>query len=719
MALVDTDWIIDRGTKVITYTGDDHNGTAPSYATVIQFHRWIQDLADDAEFVGDDELDIIDKTPTDRSTDNIITLKNGYRLATGVTFEHLFDGSIIQGTIGVDQIIFDGIVNYGNSSVVIQVQQDSAVVIDDFWNYSIGGTHTGAADATVLTDSAATFGVADELVGYVIQNTTDLSWAVITAHTNTTITGILRGGTENDWDNTDAYLIAKGLNGDAAAGISHRFMIKTHDFAVDGGDIDGRRMIGTSRVNGYTYSEFKINGTSRGNNVFALVNSVDLNNTTAYATIDALTDVVISQTTSTATVSGVNAVGQNILNVTDGTQFTDGDFIMIAGDQHEYKITAIAVNALTLNRNLEVATTGTEALYDLLVGFTQIDVDNNGTPEDYYVQWDKGAQSINTYFERMKFLSQDGTDHYIYGLPAEMFRGITHEINVDTATGTFDAVEGVTWTAGTGGSIGSGQMFAINSPTAGTKIWIQLITGGLPGDGGTITGDNSGATVDVNVTITERTISTPFVGASTGSALIGSYGLTLETTDLLSTDKVFDLTNTQVTPPNNVTFTVFGLVAGEDRVLVTNDASGIDFTQMATDSAYSGVAETTISVVAIPVDCPSNGTIRIERQHGLYSRHPFSARDTGTNDFTITSFDFSAVGEQVDIGADVFISYIDKLATGTSEAFTIVYNADRTLFVRVRDGGTAGDLEGIKTAETTGSLGSTGGSATVNRISDV
>lgn len=718
MALVDTDWTIDRATKVISYIGDDHNGAAPSYATVIQFHRWIQDLADDAEYVGDDELDIIDNTPTDRSTDNIITLRNGYKLDTDDTFEHLYDGSIIQGTVGVDQIIYDGIVNYGNSSVVLQVHQDGAVIADDFWNYSIGGSHTGAADAAVLTDSTANFGTSDELVGYIIKNTTDGSWAVITAHTNTTITGTLRGGTENDWDNADTYLIAKGLNGDAAAGISHRFMIKTHDFVADGGDIDGRRMIGTTRINGYTYSEFKINGTARGNNVFALVNAVDLNNATAYATIDALTDIYVDRTDSTTEVDGVNSTGQSVLNVVDGTQFTDGDFIMIDGDQHEYKITSISTNALTLNRNLEVATTGAETVFLLNIGFTQIDVNDNATDEDYYVQWTKGANSINTFFERMKFISQDGTNHYIYGLPGEIFRGITHEIDVDSPTGTFDAVEGISWTAGTGGAVGTGQMFAINSPTAGTKMWIQLITGGLPGDGGTITGDNSGATVDVNVTVTERTISTPFVGASTGSALIGSYGLTLTTTDLASTDKVFDLTNTQITPPNLVTFTVFGLKSGEDRVLVTNDNTGIDFSQMTiATTALIGVT-TTVEVNAIPIDCPNpSGTIRIERDDGLYSRHPFSARSTTTDQFTITSHDFTS--NNASIGNNVFISYIDKLATGTSESFQLVYDADRTLFVRVRDGGTAGDGEGIKTAETTGSLGSTGGSATVNRISDV
>ena len=43
--MVDADWSIDQTTGDVRYIGDDHGGAAPSYATVIQFHRWIQDKA--------------------------------------------------------------------------------------------------------------------------------------------------------------------------------------------------------------------------------------------------------------------------------------------------------------------------------------------------------------------------------------------------------------------------------------------------------------------------------------------------------------------------------------------------------------------------------------------------------------------------------------------------------------------------------------------------
>ena len=73
-----------------------------------------------------------------------------------------------------------------------------------------------------------------------------------------------------------------GLNADAANGISHRFMVKVRSAAAD---IDGRRLIGVTREHGFTYSEFKINGTARGNNVMALTYASDLNNATAIGTV--------------------------------------------------------------------------------------------------------------------------------------------------------------------------------------------------------------------------------------------------------------------------------------------------------------------------------------------------------------------------------------------------------------------------------------------------
>ena len=74
--------------------------------------------------------------------------------------------------------------------------------------YKVTGTHTAGNDASALTDGTKSWTV-DEWVGYTVYNTTDGSSGVITANTATTVTATLTGGTDNDFDTGDAYIISK------------------------------------------------------------------------------------------------------------------------------------------------------------------------------------------------------------------------------------------------------------------------------------------------------------------------------------------------------------------------------------------------------------------------------------------------------------------------------------------------------------------------------
>lgn len=542
MAMVDADWSVDRATGDIRYIGDDHGGASPSYATVLEFHRWLQDKADDAVSSGDDELDITDTDPSARSTDNIITLKGSYNI-NDATSEHLYDGSVKQGTGGTEAI-YAGFVNFGNVET-IQIIQNGAVLTDDWWNQ-----------------------------------------VLVTADPR------------------------------SAAGISHRFMLKVR---ASGANVDNRKVLGISRRFGYTYSEFTVNSATEGNNVLALSEVVDLNNQTLEATVAGYT------------------------SITNTTQ-----------------------------------------------GYNLIDVDNNTVNEAYYSEWDANTptNSINDLYERVKYLTREGTAETLYGLNGEIFRGITHEIAIGSPTGTFAAFEAVSWSGGTG------QMLAIDSTTAGTKMWIQLLTGVAPTNTQVITGAST-ATATASGTATTRPLSFPFIGQSTGSAIIGGYGVGIETNDLTNSDTLFDLTNTSVNPPNNVTFTVGGIVSGEDYVLVA-PASGTDVNgdpainqaqfdlqnALTTDNITSVVISTTI-----PSDTPSSGTIRVVDNNGFDRRLEYSSYSGST--FTISSTDGQEDFATVNANAlnDVYITYIDKLATATTASYTAVYSTDRDLVVIVRDGG--------------------------------
>jgi len=68
------------------------------------------------------------------------------------------------------------------------------------------GTHTGTDNAAVLTDSTASFTI-DDLVGQTLYNVTDGSSTTVTANTATTVTGVLSGGTDDDWDTDDVYIV--------------------------------------------------------------------------------------------------------------------------------------------------------------------------------------------------------------------------------------------------------------------------------------------------------------------------------------------------------------------------------------------------------------------------------------------------------------------------------------------------------------------------------
>lgn len=692
--------------------GDIRHVANTTKYTVIEFHRWLGDLMDDASASGDDLLDITDSTASERSTDNIITLKAPFNI-DDTTAEFLYDGSIIQKN---GDEIYDGLVVIAAAGMYLDVIQNGALITPNFWT--------------------------------------------------------------------------TGYNADAANGISHRFMVKVR---TNGFDIDGRRLIGTTRELGFTYSEFKINGTSRGNNVMALSYATDLNNQTAAGTIAGWTTIANTE------------------------------------------------------------------------GYRALDVNGDAVNEFYFSEWDRDTFTINQFYERMKWLTRRGSGSTLYGLNGALLRGITHEVVIDTPTGTFNAVEPVSWgldlstvtISGTGGQFtcaastivvgqtlrisgtyggtgsitgysnptsyivsatngtttftlvttagaaivttagtptglrydlrsGTGTMTAIDSTTAGTKMWIQLNTGVAPTNNQLITGNTSGANCLMNVTITERPLSFPWAGASTGTSIIGAYGFGIQPLDLTASDKLFDLGNTQRTPPNNVTFIVGGLVNGEDRVLVTNlgydiaytteaggpftdnetltfsgggatarlnklvdegstgrmnirmltgsapiagatitggtssatavigsIVAGIDEEQLLNNALLSGAAVTSVvCTTAIPTDTPTSGTIRILRANGVITRHPYSSYSGST--FTITSHDFSSNNAAANAG--IFISYIDSLYDGTTatDRFTGVFLSTRNLFIRVRDGGGTP----IKTFETTGTLGSAGGSSTAIRTQD-
>jgi hypothetical protein len=197
---------------------------------------------------------------------------------------------------------------------------------------------------------------------------------------------------------------------DATSNTSHRFMVLVRD---SGADIDGRRLIGTQRVYGTSYTEFSIGGgTNRGNNVLALTANSNLNNATAQGTIAALT-------------------------------------------------------------------------FNIAEGFIAIDVDGNGTPENYAIEWDMNGNSKNEAYEYSQNMIREGVSvtpvDGTFGLDPNVFRGITHSVALSGGAGTWVEPESLSW--GTGATAGTGQLLAVDNVAgaSSTILYMQLLTGVAPG----------------------------------------------------------------------------------------------------------------------------------------------------------------------------------------------------------------------------------------------
>jgi len=463
---------------------------------------------------------------------------------------------------------------------------------------------------------------------------------------NSTSIQVIQNGARltNDFWNEAKMITAVS---DATSNTSHRFMVLVRD---TGADIDGRRLIGTQRVYGTTYTEFAIGGgTNRGNNVLALTANSNLNNATAQGTIDALTFVIAE-------------------------------------------------------------------------GYVPIDGDGNGTPENYYVEWDTNGNSKNEAYEYSQNMIREGVAvtpvNGTFGLDPNIFRGITHSVAVtDLTSGIWVEPEALSW--GTGATAGTGQLLAIDNTASGsaTILYMQLLTGVLP-NANTITGATNGASGTAG-TVTGQVVSVPPIGASTGANIKGAYGVGIQEADLEAGDTLLDLTGAANNAPNNVTFSVIGLniTTTADYVLVGPDSAGsLQLDQLGQNAAVNTTVTSLVMDSAIPVDTPATGSIRCLNVSGEYVRHDYSAWTGST--FTITSYDFSPVGLDVAINANVFISYIDKVATATTETFNTVFNATRALRAIVRNGATVGGIAPIVPIDVAGSLGSGGGATTLSRVLD-
>jgi len=133
----------------IRYTGSTAN------YLVIEFHRFLQDLADDAARSGDDILDITSTTPSARSTDEVIALLPPYNI-DDTAAEHLYAGSISQtnGDEVYSGLQVLGAVNDTDTQLIImqdnELYQFTTTPASPFWGDQSTGGYNGNTISGIL-----------------------------------------------------------------------------------------------------------------------------------------------------------------------------------------------------------------------------------------------------------------------------------------------------------------------------------------------------------------------------------------------------------------------------------------------------------------------------------------------------------------------------------------------------------------------------------------
>ena len=785
----------------------DGAGSGPD--TVLELHRFLGNLADDEQAAGDDLVDITTDTPSDRSTDNIITLNSPYNIDDTMA-RHLYDGSVSQND-GDD--LYSGLRVLGvvESGTEIMIVQDDKVLVP-WWGTGINPdapnnvimrllikSRSGGADIDgkrILTltrelgdqfkEFPVTLGLANSVSA--LSTAADLnnakSDAVLEGYTSIVNTeGYQEIDIDNDtvdeeyyaqWDKgsqtlNDTFEATKQRS--QRAHIADNGTDTGNDFTVDNGTILGQAQEFTARAvnEKLVVARFKLKvdtGIPTGPLTAELFLSDDAGAGLAEPTGSILAtseEVLASLITATYT--------EVIFRFTDNYTMTAGEkyFIVIrhadGSASHYFAVEGSTSGSDDGNRAEDTGTWAATAADDLWftvkgspvlhgiageqfrgINYEIIYDGESGGPftEDATIFWgtritydgESGSFEVGRYVKigasatptvaknGGKILFDDTSGKVLYvaledssgagdGQLAEDDR-ITQ---IGGATAYVDATATIVDDDKAGGE---GLLLALDDNGADGDFYIQLISGQAPVDDLRIS-ETLTCYALANITITARTISPEFIGATTGTNLIGAYGVGFDVTDVGSSDKFFDLTNTQRTPPNNVTFTVTGLVASEDRVLAgPRTGSALNKAFLTTDTTLSGGTETLVQCSgAIPTDVPQNGQglntrLRVKLDSGIYRRVRYNSYSG--DDFTLNVADQDWTGANVSTQPkDVFPAYLDILADATTESFTGVYKGtDQDLLVRIRDGGGTP----IKTNEISAVFGSVNSSVAATRISD-
>lgn len=256
-------------------------------------------------------------------------------------------------------------------------------------------------------------------------------------------------------------------------------------------------------------------------------------------------------------------------------------------------------------------------------GYSSHDLGGGAAPYD--VEIDGGGNTLLQIYEYLKYVTRSGSSTTFTGygsIPGEYYVAVGDiRFNYDTeANGPFTEGERINGTGGVYGYLVS----LLDSGTTGTMVLRN--THGTFTDNMSLTGVTSGATAQVNGTVTSITPSktAPF-GTYAGGTFFGARGVWLSNVAPADANnyQLTDSTGAAQTPPATINVTVNGIESG-DKVSVfrASDNSGtIDRTYMTSHNTANSAGLSTFQVNAIPADTPASGRLRIRNSSGNSEYH--------------------------------------------------------------------------------------------------
>jgi hypothetical protein len=640
-----------------TFTGDIAgdgalNGVVhPRCYSPLHLHRLLADLNDDSKHAGNDVLSVYNPTPSARSTDQIVSL-NGTVTITDTIAQHMFGGSVDQ-TGGATQY----------SGLDVQVTD------------SDNGTNP-----VIIQDDA-----------------------IVSAY----------------WEN--AYMP------DSIAG-KIRILRKTREDDVN---IDGKRIKGKLLRFNDTFFE---GATTLGqaSTALALFSASDGNNQTAVGTVAGApyNTIVLTEGYQLIDYNNGNGAQPYALELEFGSASSIQAYERTKYVQREG--TAETING----RNAQLFTGVTlDFAYDGESGgpFSEDEIVAWGT-EVPYTGEAGGPFTVGNVIEddvtfargRILYLDDQGLAGTLIvaqdsGSAAFGNTNAFTEYSGGTATGA----TGTTGTVVTNSAAGTMVLLALDDNGTDGFFYGQRTRGVEPADNQAVYGATSLATalVDVATSLNTRVVNTQFIGNYTGSAFNpANFGMAVDTTDATASDLFTDLLGATQQPPNNQQGVVTSGEAGDYVTVYPWDGAATDvngnpeptFAEATLDVALTAGVSTTIDVNAIPINTPTAGFLRVERnsdnEYDLVEYVSFAGSVYTLGGSTPTAPSAASIGN------NVFRALIDRVwaLTGTDETYTAVQTGTNQVAVSLLRGGIAP----IKPFKGSATFGATGFVSAAQRISD-